>query len=78
MTLEPILALALVACRAVKGGDLICYSWIQESFKLWGVGPWHLKQLAQLGLLVRVDGSRGRAYYRLAPAAAAFASPVLA
>src|SRR5262249_29169303 len=71
MNLEPILALALETCRAVKA-DEFCYSWLDDNVKKRGVAPSHLKQLAKLGLLVRVDGSRGghRAYYRLSSAAA--------
>jgi hypothetical protein len=76
--MNPMLALALEACRSVTA-DQFCYSWLDESFKERGVTPWHLKELAKLGLIVRVDGSRGghRAYYRLNPTAAATASPVL-
>lgn len=79
MNLEPMLAAALDACRAVKS-DQFCYSWLDDSFKERGVAPWHLKELAKRGLLVRVDGSRGghRAYYRLNPTPAAVASPALA
>jgi hypothetical protein len=78
MALDPMLALALEACRSVTA-DQFCYSWLAESFKERGVCPSHLKQLAKLGLIVRVDGSRGghRAYYRLNPTAAVTASPVL-
>jgi hypothetical protein len=66
MNLEPILALTLEACRAVTA-DHFCYSWLDDSFKARGLAPWHLKELAKRGLLVRVDDSRGghRAYYRL-------------
>lgn len=79
MNLEPSLAVALEACRAVKS-DQFCYSWLDDSFKERGVAPWHLKELAKQGLIVRVDGSRGghRAYYRMNPTPAAVASPVLA
>jgi hypothetical protein len=69
MNLDPMLTLALDACRAVKGGE-VCYSWLDDRFKRQGVAPSHLKELAKRGPLVRVDGSRGghRAYYRLNPA----------
>jgi hypothetical protein len=78
MILEPILALALDACRSVTA-DHFCYSWLDESFKERGVAPWHLKELAKLRLIVRVDGSRGghRAYYRLTPTSTATPLPVL-
>ena len=68
MRLEPILALTLEACRAVKA-DLFCYAWLDDNFKQLGIAPWHLKELAKKGLITRVDGSRGghRAYYRLRP-----------
>ncbi len=69
MTLAPILAYALQACKEAQTGDRFCYSWIADSFKCQGVAPWHLKELAKQGLLQRVDGRRGghRAYYRLNP-----------
>jgi hypothetical protein len=75
MLLEPMLALTLNACRAVKA-DQFCYAWLEDSFKERGVAPWHLKELAKRGLLARVVSSRGghRAYYRLNPTP----SPVLA
>jgi hypothetical protein len=76
MDLEPILALTLEACRAVKA-EHFCYSWLDDRFKDQGITPGHLKELAKRGLLVRVDGSRGghRAYYRLTQPPAAVASP---
>ncbi len=70
MSLNPQLAHALEACRAVQtqSGEF-CYRWIPQEYKDRGVKQQQLRRLARLGYLTRVDESRGgnRVYYRLNP-----------
>ena len=70
MFLNPQQRLALDAVQRHLAGSQcgeVCFHWLPDEVKRLGVTQHHLKQLADLGYLSKVDTVRGgsRVYYRL-------------